>query len=571
MKSFIKKYKVLRLILIAFGLFFIEQNLAFSTNCDPCSGNCVFHGPVAGQYGFRVTDPNYFHESGTIYLDLDRVCYYDIRFQIRECTCPNGTTTWEIFIDKIEFYGDCQFYNQNEKIRAIQSAIKTLLRHTPLYFVPESELYRFWNGWDVMIDMNACWTWNASTSALEPCPYFDCCRTKYVIRPANGTFEIVDKFNINQPSPTSCGGVVGGSCFFACDANDLPIGSLNSDESVVCSNPCPNTPWDGNIVYFNDFPRLHNSNPYLYNGMVYFGKVLNSQITINGYEVNIQGYFKTNECGGNKYIYLEKMLIFTYDYLTDDDIAWAASYLIRIALAASRGYFRQNLNPDNPNANYTVTVIVPKCWQRFAGYPALVAPCPGTDCCSLDFTIGFDLTYYTQQLRSATMSLAYRLSYVCRSPSYNSSYFICSQNCYDICTLFANTQYFNWYRDPGNDDYAHALAFYPCPIPGEDPFPRKGDYTFDFNERDNSIEKISVIPIPASDEIKIICRFEDNGEVKLCVNNLVGDIMLSQQFNKNSYQEEFNMQTKNLPQGVYTLSVIYNGEVISRKLFVILR
>jgi len=544
MKSFIKKYKVLRLILIAFGLFFIEQNLAFSTNCDPCNGNCVFHGPAAGQYGFRVTDPNYFHESGTIYLDLDRICYYDIRFQIRECTCPNGTTTWEIFIDKIEFYGDCQFYNQNEKIRAIQSAIKTLLRHTPLYFVPESELYRFWNGWDVMIDMNACWTWNASTSALEPCPFFDCCRTKYVIRPANGTFEIVDKFNINQPSPTTCGGVVGGSCFFACDANDLPPGSLGTDGSVVCSgfnDPCPNTPWDASPAYFNDFPSQRTD-------VAYFGKKVRIQDPDLG--GTYYGKVKTKECNGQRLIYFESVQLPTDADLPTDIIQGVFIRLIRAALYNSRGYFQELLNPDNPDAVYNVTVILPSCWQRM-NY--LLVPCPETECCSLDFTIDFNEYDYNKELeQNPNPLMVYIHYYEVTDCNLNPSSKSCSNNCFEVCLLLN----------------------YPAAFIGLLPYspsPRRGDDSWG---EDNSLRgnmKFEIFPVPANEALKIFADFERGGELILKINNLFGNELFSQQYTIKDKKAVLEVQTKHLPQGVYTLSIIFNGEVISRKLFVILR
>jgi len=77
--------------------------------------------------------------------------------------------------------------------------------------------------------------------------------------------------------------------------------------------------------------------------------------------------------------------------------------------------------------------------------------------------------------------------------------------------------------------------------------------------------------MPASVALNVFCNFEGNGEVKLCVSNLVGDIMCSHQFIKNSPQAEFDFPINNMPDGVYNLSVIFKGNVISRKLFVIFK
>jgi len=148
--------------------------------------------------------------------------------------------------------------------------------------------------------------------------------------------------------------------------------------------------------------------------------------------------------------------------------------------------------------------------------------------------------------------MVYIHCYAAYSQNLNLSSKPCSNNCFEVCLLL---------NDPSRLD---GLLNY-------SPSPRKGDDSWG---EDNSLRgnmKFEIFPVPANEALKIFADFERDGELILKINNLFGNELFSQQYTIKDKKADLEVQTKHLPQGVYTLSIIFNGEVISRKMFVILR
>ncbi len=378
---------IVTFLTIVSGLF---AQPTYEQLCPPCSGaTCSVVSP-SEEYVY-VDANGWGHEAGT-YYENGIACYYDVVFKIRECICPGGAIERDIYIRNIIFSPGCSGLNYEGIMR---SAMKMLLRYAPAYFGIEQWPARF----DVSILINSCWTFVSTpgqADKLEPCSTSACCKTKYGV--INAGSYLIEKERQLIPPP-NCSGIVGQTCDYYCDVNDLPIGSLLDANSTTCDNdPCPEVPLndtfhDSNCMCNDLFnPGGSNCCPPPVNGCSYedcgFDRsfVGKTHVRIDPFVCGLPdaayGYisYKTCPSTGNRLVRLDKILLSSG--LNGYNISEIIICVLRYVHYNTTMLF-EDCNYDNPKLYY---IYLPGCWKQinqtqYGGGPAWLVPCDPQECC----------------------------------------------------------------------------------------------------------------------------------------------------------------------------------------------
>lgn len=383
------------LLLIILSLNYLRLNAQIDPNtlCPPCSGAvCSFVSP-SDEYVY-VDANGWGHISGTHYESL-LPCYFDISFKIRECNCPGYLgTIREIFIGKIDLDPMCQGMNYGA---IMTNAIKMLLRGSWLFYGANTPLT-----WDVVISMPACWRFDQNS--LIPCSTNVCCQTRYWIGNRGNIITATERLEV---PPNNCGGIIGGSCDYYCNVNDLPVGTnLWEDEGeALCSNNdnCPNEPLEYagqdincecNPGYNNGDPTCCLQNPPTCNDACYnnyLGGVQGTTMFKLPYAQPVYVYVGYKRCpNGAKEIFIKYIQSYNWQIPVPPSPEWNDIFDLIVASVLKRApiFFNECLDcSQGVITNYYV--YSPKCFRAIllGGSNYLYAPCEPEECCWISYNI----------------------------------------------------------------------------------------------------------------------------------------------------------------------------------------
>lgn len=231
-----KKIKLILSLLIFFC--FILPKPTISAECEPCDENCTWQAPYNPPYSYGPENERHV-VSGLTYGNS--TCYFEVRFKMSECYCPELKR--ELFIESIELFGggDC---GNIPKDMIISRAIQQLLYESSVIFDIDNPGYPF----DITIKVPSCLKKSFTSIYLDDCND-DCCETVYTLQltgnqdqPPNSVV-VLDKTR-NDPE-AYCPGLTQNQCQNVCESNDVPLGPLFPDYQFSCpsGDPCE-TEWD---------------------------------------------------------------------------------------------------------------------------------------------------------------------------------------------------------------------------------------------------------------------------------------------------------------------------------------
>ena len=124
-------------------------------------------------------------------------------------------------------------------------------------------------------------------------------------------------------------------------------------------------------------------------------------------------------------------------------------------------------------------------------------------------------------------------------------------------------------RDQGVDG-PYSQDFDIVGTPRDDGMPDIGAYEFQFISSvrpeigDASLLRIE--PNPASSFTQIYLEHGYQGEVSMRIHNVLGQLIRVEQWQKESQETQFTLNTNSLTPGIYEVSLLFNDQIISKKL-----
>ncbi len=86
--------------------------------------------------------------------------------------------------------------------------------------------------------------------------------------------------------------------------------------------------------------------------------------------------------------------------------------------------------------------------------------------------------------------------------------------------------------------------------------------TVGVNEIKNNISKISVAPNPVGDMTQLTLQSAESGKITIQVVDMLGRVISSEEYMVNNGKNVFNLDTQNLPEGMYLINLVNDGPII---------
>ena len=493
------KKLVLIIISVLFFFFFLNINSAISDECEPCDDNCTWQSPYNPPYSYGPENERHI-VSGVTYGNS--TCYFEVRFKMSECYCPNLKR--ELFIESIEFFsgGDC---DNIPKEMIISRAIQQLLYESSVIF----DISNPGTPFDIVIKVPSCLKKSSTRIYLDDCND-ECCETTYTLQLTNeqgqppNSVVILDK-TTNDPG-ANCPGLIESQCQNICETNDVPLGPLFPDYNFSCpsGDPCE-TNWDTR-------PKVQSFTIGNCTFAAYF------YTRDNCYDYNLQRYLKE--------IKIQKVVLVTPGCSPLPSNATILNTAWKKILREPERWF--SLDPQGyvliHNRMYT-------CWININN--RLLLPCNQYACCWCSHWIRRTGTYPEYEYRAMKEKPG---DIPAPEPPSNNEY--CENGCSDYCSS-ANI---------GNNVLLSRINSY------------LEESNISFNE-----EYFIVNPNPAENILKISMNLGIKNEIDITISDILGNKKYFMQFNREKGLNEIIINLEEFNPGTYYYFIKYiNNERLNK-------
>lgn len=497
---------VIIITVVLFFFSFLNINIGVSAECEPCDDNCTWQSPYNPPYSYGPENERHI-VSGVTYGNS--TCYFEVRFKMSECYCPNLKR--ELFIESIEFFGggDC---GNIPKEMIISRAIQQLLYESSVIF----DISNPGTPFDIVIKVPSCLKKSFTRIYLDDCND-ECCETTYTLQLTNeqgqppNSVVILDK-TTNDPG-ANCPGLIESQCQNICETNDVPLGPLFPDYNFSCpsGDPCE-TDWDTR-------PKVQSFTIGNCTFAAYF------YTRDNCYDYNLQRYLKE--------IKIQKVVLVTP----------GCSPLPSNATILNTAWKKILYNPERWGFSFTNNHILIhnrmyECWININN--RLLIPCNQYACCWYSHWIRRDenfpdYRYFTQFLYNNISS------------DYSDNFSNCENGCSNYCDAAF---------------VGYDIELFPRLSTSED----EGPLTI-------NPEYVLINPNPADNLLKISINSRIKTEYVLTITDILGNIVFKQNGQKERGIAEFSVDLQKFKSGTYFYHVLfgYDKNLIKSDKFVIIK
>lgn len=459
-------------------------------NVESCPGQCT----------------NNWNYSTTPLVADTNGCSILVHYRWRECVV-NGVTIREVELTRIDkvMGGNCDNVDINALLAIATKAVLYYSSGIFLIDAPGASLY------DVTLYTPACWKEaSGGEYGLTSCDGSPCCTTKVTMQTINGMPQAVNQILI-PPYPQNFSGLVGQTCEYICEAQQVPLNQPLIPWHIDYSNLC--------VLDCNSEVKF-GYDTFQYGSNVVFVSYAYSKYCIESgcppFFDERSDYFRLQVIGV-QIIHLNTLTLTTYEYLY-----WSHRKAVR-KLFTTQG-------------SINVKVLVKPCWVNFGTLGPDVYysyPCsPPNECCYSYF-----LLYLDQN--------GVKILRKCPNPTIYEPNDCSAQPCTYGC---------NWlYNCPNNSPWSY------CDLLNESwgGYLKEGNYepkekiTLPMEKNTLSlqiIEKTMKIILP-------LTSYYYGCEFHIQIFDIIGNLILAKNIEVKENENEIILQVNNLPKGLYFIKI----------------